>query len=120
VLLSPGFFEELSENIKVLSQSKLQTNREIFFIFKLNFSFLDLIGCDLRVELEVLRHRMYRDFSVDKKLPIYDPQQFEMYCKNAGARTIFANILTAVSNRRQSDESCQCNLYTLLLFKSIM
>ena len=45
---------------------------------------------------------MYKEFH--KKPPIYDPDEFEVLCPRAGAKTIFNSILSAMTHERHSTE----------------
>ena len=47
---------------------------------------------------------MYKRFATAGEHPIYDPEEFQELCANAGAPTIFSTILGAMTDSRHSEE----------------
>ena len=61
-------------------------------------------GCDLSKELEDLKLFMYKEFTKLGRPPVYDPEEFELLCHRAGAKSIFKTIADAMTTERQSKE----------------
>ena len=45
---------------------------------------------------------MYQEFTLRRRPPIYDPKEFQIFCRSAGAPTIFDTILNAMTDLRHS------------------
>lgn len=52
---------------------------------------------------------MYKRFAIAGKRPIYNPEEFQELCADAGAPTIFSTILAAMTDSRHSKERIQAN-----------
>ncbi|KAL9974746.1 hypothetical protein ACROYT_G011827 [Oculina patagonica] len=85
-LLPAGLLEEVRDNMKELSQR-----------------------CDIKGEILLLKTKMYQEFTLDKKPPIYDPCEFEKLCHSAGAFTIFGTILNSMTELRHSPQRLETN-----------
>ena len=48
---------------------------------------------------------MHRELRVEKRNPIYDPEQFEEFCKTAGCQNLFLSLVKAQSPTQQSPET---------------
>ncbi len=73
-----------------------------------NIVILFFAGCDLKIELDRVKSKIYEEFIIQKHPPIYNPDRFAEFCHSAGAESIFHHILTAVSSERHS--SCRMEL----------
>ncbi|XP_028515844.1 uncharacterized protein LOC114575348 [Exaiptasia diaphana] len=85
-LFPPGLFEEIEEEMKLLSRR-----------------------CDLSKELKSLKDAMYQEFTISAKPPIYDAVEFEKFCDRVGAHKIFNSILSAMTDERHSSERIAFN-----------
>lgn len=47
---------------------------------------------------------MHKEFNVDEKEPILVPRDLRRFCRRNGARTIFDNMLGAISDKRHSEQ----------------
>ena len=45
---------------------------------------------------------MYQEFTLRRRPPVYDPKEFKIFCRSAGAPTIFDTILNAMTDLRHS------------------
>ena len=72
-------------------------------------SFHHFLGCDIQRKIRILKERLYQEFTVHKRPPIYDPDEFENLCHSAGAQNIFDTILSAMTGPRHSRERQQTN-----------
>ena len=45
---------------------------------------------------------MYQEFTLRRRPPIYDPKEFQIFCRSAGVPTIFDTILNAMTDLRHS------------------
>lgn len=52
---------------------------------------------------------MYKRFAIAGERPIYDPEEFQELCADAGASTIFSTILAAMTDSRHSEDRIQAN-----------
>ena len=52
---------------------------------------------------------MHQEYRIEGKPHIYDPVQFEKFCKEAGTTALFQNILMAITSSRQSDKKLEHN-----------
>ena len=52
---------------------------------------------------------MYKRFATAGECPIYDPEEFQELCADAGAPTMFFTILGAMTDSRHSEERIQAN-----------
>ena len=52
---------------------------------------------------------MYKRFAIAGKRPIYDPDEFQELCADAGAPTIFSTTLASMTDSRHSEERIQVN-----------
>ena len=63
---------------------------------------------------------MYHEFTISSQAPIYEPEEFKVFCISAGATTIFDTVLAAMTSERHSEDRVKTNqqrtvaiLYTL-------
>lgn len=70
---------------------------------------LFITGCDLKTELHQVKTKLYHEIIVAKKPAIYNPDEFKVFCREAGAELLFDYILTAVSSERISSTRLQQN-----------
>ena len=52
---------------------------------------------------------MLKHFNDKGQQPIYDPNEFAIFCCEAGAPTLFENLQTAICTTRQSSERIETN-----------
>ena len=52
---------------------------------------------------------MIREFGSNGRSPIYDPAEFQKFCIESGATTIFQNLVSAVCTDRQQDRRHEAN-----------
>ena len=52
---------------------------------------------------------MHQEFIKNKKPSIYNPEEFKIFCQQAGANTLFDTILSSVTSPRHSDNRLQTN-----------
>ncbi|CAB4023398.1 Hypothetical predicted protein [Paramuricea clavata] len=83
--------------------------------------------CDLKLELEKLKQRIYENFVLGNQPAIYQPNEFIEFCRQAGAPNIFEHILQAVSDDRHSHRRQDLNrvrtvsiIYTMCYCRSQM
>ena len=86
-----------------------------------------LAGCDLKLELEKLKQKIYEKFVLGNQPAIYQPNEFIEFCRQAGAPNIFEHILQAVSDDRHSHRRQDLNrvrtvsiIYTMCYCRSQM
>lgn len=65
---------------------------------------LHFTGCDIKTELQKVKARMYEEFIIKQRSPIYDPSEFKFFCNNAGANNLFYEILNWITSDRHSRE----------------
>ncbi|XP_015768507.1 PREDICTED: uncharacterized protein LOC107347149 [Acropora digitifera] len=85
-LLPPGLLEEVAHNFKQLSQR-----------------------FDLKEELQRLKEKMYHEFTISSRTPIYDPEEFKAFSISAVATTIFDTVLAAMTSERHSEDRIKTN-----------
>ena len=76
--------------------------------------FYKLSGTDLSKELALIKTKMIKEFDKKGESPIYDPDEFEEFCCQAGAVTIFDNLQNAVCTIRQSSTRLGTNRQTVV------
>ena len=52
---------------------------------------------------------MHQTFTVKKQKPIYKPEDFRAFCMQAGAKTIFDNVLRSMTSLRHSQTRINLN-----------
>ena len=62
---------------------------------------------------------MYLELTISSQAPIYDPEEFKVFCISAGANTIFDTVLAAVTTERHSEDRVSTR-YALALPKSVI
>ena len=87
-----------------MSFTKLLTH---FYNLLIQPYFSSIVGSDLSKEIKLVKNQMVKDFSTGQ--PIYDPEQFEQFCKKAGATTLYQNILASITSTRHSPERQKLN-----------
>ena len=69
--------------------------------------FLDL--CQVKISKKKLEKAMFKAFAKDGELPIYDPERFFDFCKNASADNVFNFILSSIFSDRHSKDRKELN-----------
>ena len=59
--------------------------------------------------MEKLKQSIYEKFVIGKQPPIYQPNEFIEFCRQAGSPNIFEHILQAVSDDRHSQKRRDLN-----------
>ena len=77
--------------------------------YRLKGQFIFSAGTDLQHELQLLKGAMIAEFGTLGRQVIYDPDEFEAFCRRAGATSIFTNMFSSVCNDRQSTARHQRN-----------
>lgn len=67
------------------------------------------LGCDMKMELQLVKKKIYQECVIKKNKPIYDPDCFREFCISAGAKRIFDTMLNSVSSSRHSEERLALN-----------
>jgi hypothetical protein len=67
------------------------------------------LGCDIKIELVIIKDAMYQAFIDGKQLPIYARQEFRNFCLSSGAPTFFDKILSSVTNSQHLQNRIQLN-----------
>ena len=78
---------------------KLYSANEIFII-----CFLLISGTNLQYEVATLKEYMIKEFTRKNREPIYESDQFEKFCMEAGAPILFNNILLSMTSDRHSEQ----------------
>ena len=63
----------------------------------------------MTLEIQKVQKAMHQTFTVKKQTPIYDPDQFRQFCFNAGAQTLFDNVLKSMTAPRHSESRINLN-----------
>jgi hypothetical protein len=58
----------------------------------------------MKLELDKVKFKIDKEFVIEKKTPIYAPNEFEEFCKSAGAEKIFSHIQEAITSGRHSKD----------------
>ena len=66
-------------------------------------------GTNIQRELSLLKNKMISEFGRKGRPPIYDPAEFEQFCKESGATTLFQNLVSAVCTDRQQERRHEGN-----------
>ena len=56
-----------------------------------------------------LKDAMHKEYRINETQPIYDPEKFEQFCKEAGCQSLFTTLVEAQSASRQSPERLALN-----------
>ena len=56
-----------------------------------------------------LKDAMHKEYRINETQPIYDPEKFEQFCKEAGCQSLFTTLMEAQSASRQSPERLALN-----------
>ena len=65
------------------------------------------VGCDMKMEIEMVKTKIYRDIVINKQETVYDPDKFREFCISAGATKLFDTILGSIASFRHSaDRTC--------------
>ena len=67
------------------------------------------LGTDIKKEIGRIKEHMMFQFNKCGKKAIYDPDDFESFCLEAGATTLFANLVDAVCTSRQDERRHDTN-----------
>ena len=70
---------------------------------------MNIIGSDLKKEIENIKKAFHREYTTHKHDLIVDPRLFKSFCDENGASTIFENVLEAMTQERHSDYRRQIN-----------
>ena len=60
-------------------------------------------------EIAIVRRAMHEAFNSRREQLIYDPQRFRQFCIQNGATTVFYSILSAMYDRRHSQNRIESN-----------
>ncbi len=71
-------------------------------------------GSDLKHEIRMLVAGMHQKYNVEKQPTIYDPKEFEAFCIQSGAYTIYQNLCRAMNDKRHSEERDARNRYVAM------
>ena len=73
-----------------------------FLKYTLSLSFT---GTDIKQEIQMLKQHMIKEFKQKGKKVVYNPEEFEQFCCEAGATSIFTNLLESVCTSRQEEKN---------------
>ena len=114
-----NFVHEFKYEIRTNSRVRIRMNFLREKLVMLRMACTVISGKNLQYEVATLKEYMIKEFTRKNREPIYEPDQFEKFCMEAGAPTLFNNILLSMTSDRHSEQRHNQNkiLTVTLIYK---